>query len=400
MPLSSLFRTEYSKMVSVLCHHAGFAFVEEAEDIVSDTFLKAAETWGIQGMPDDPTAWLYRVAQNRARDVLRRRKTLQSKVVPAWKDEQAKSYTLDLSPQNVLDSQLSLMFALCDPSIPIEGQIALTLRLMGGLGISEIAEAFLSKKETINKRLLRARNKLKTLSRPLIRPEKLEVSRLEGVLLTLYLLFNEGYSSAHPDHQIREELCREALRLALLLTQLPDTCEPRTEALVALMCFHASRIPARRSPSGELLLFDEQDRSLWELELIAQGEKFLQRAARGEQLSRYHLEAAIAYWHTQAEHPEKWEQILQLYNLLLQEAWSPVAALNRTYALAQVEGPDAAIAAARRIDLAQHPLYHALLANLYRTVDPALGRDCLQQGKALARNEAERSYFERLLKVS
>jgi RNA polymerase sigma factor (sigma-70 family) len=389
-----LFKAEYSKMVAVLCNHFGFSRIEDAQDIVSETFLKAAEVWGLNQIPPNPTAWLYTVAQNRARDVFRKRKVFQDKVSPALQEQQEWAYEMDMSRENIRDSQLKMMFVLCQPTIGQEAQIGLALRILCGFGIEEIARAFLTNKETINKRLHRARKKLQEKP-PVFDLTTTEIEAgLDAVLRTIYLLFNEGCYSTAPDQPIRKEMCREAIRLALLLTTSDLTNRTEVNALIALMCFHASRIPARMGEGGEIILFQDQDRSKWEPELIAQGNAYLNRAATGEALSAYHLEAAIAWWHTQADTPEKWAEILHLYNLLLQLAYSPIAALNRTYALARVKGPEVAIEAALKINLQDHHLYFALLAHLYAADDPQQSRDCLQKGLEIAPAERDRQFFQ------
>ncbi len=381
-------------MVAVLCNHFGFSQIEDAQDIVSETFLKAAEVWGLNQIPPNPTAWLYTVAQNRARDIFRKRKVYQDKVSPTVREQQASVYEMDVSRENVRDSQLKMMFVVCQPIISQEAQIGLALRILCGFGIEEIARAFLTNKETINKRLHRARKKLQAKQPDFDLTAGAIEKGLDAVLRTIYLLFNEGCYSTSPDQPIRKEMCREAIRLALLLTTAEQTHLPEVNALIALMCFHASRIPARVGEGGELILFQDQDRSKWDPELIDQGNAYLNRAAKGEVLSAYHLEAAIAWWHTQADTPEKWAEILHLYNLLLQLAYSPIAALNRTYALAQVKGAEAAIEEALKINLKDHHLYFALLAHLYATHDPAKAQYYLHEGLKIAPTDRDRQFFE------
>ncbi len=278
---------------------------------------------------------------------------------------------IDLSEANIQDSQLQMIFAVCHPAIPAEAQIGLALRILCGFGIGEIAAAFLTNKETINKRLLRAREKLRTEKIKIEFPGAAEMGqRLQPVLRTLYLLFNEGYYSAGQDQTLRKELCLEAMRLAFLLTGDPGTNKPPVNALLALMCFHASRFEARISPGGETILYDDQDDDLWDKELIARGEYFLNSAARGDEVTKYHLEAAIAYHHSVREDSrQKWDSILQLYDLLLQIEYSPMAALNRVYALSRVKGKAQALIEAQQLPLAGHHLYHVLLGELYSPLD-------------------------------
>lgn len=394
-----LFRTESGKITTVLCKLFGIEHLEVAEDLTGETFLAALETWTYKGIPENPTAWLYAVAKNKAKNYLLRNRVFYEKVVPQLQHATPPSEDpeVDLSGKNITDSQLQMLFAICHPALAPEAQVALALRLLCGFGIDEIATAFLTGKETVNKRLFRAKEKLRQLSVPIEFPPHSELpKRLEAVLTTLYLLFNEGYYSESQDAVLREDLCLEAVRLAHLLTEHEPTAQPATYALLALMCFHASRFPARRSENGELILYAEQDESLWNGELIAQGAYFLQRAAQGNTVTRYHLEAAIAWWHThKADTPEKWENILQLYNQLLCTAYSPIAALNRTFALSKVAGQEAAIAEAQKLSLTGNPYYHTLLGELYSSVDTNKARAHLEEALCLARTQADRQTIQK-----
>jgi RNA polymerase sigma factor (sigma-70 family) len=389
-----LFRMEFQKLVAVLVKRFGLTHMEAAEDLVSDTFLLAAETWGKLGIPDNPTAWLYTVAKNKAKDQLKRGKVFQDKVAPELQRDTREDETdeIDLSAANIADSQLQMLFAVCHPAIPAEAQIGLALRILCGFGIEEIATAFLSNKETINKRLLRAKERLREANIKVEFPAASALpARLEAVAKTLYLLFNEGYYSASQDLVLRKDLCIEAMRLTLLLLDHPGTRLPDISALLSLMCFHASRFDARLDPDGSILLYDAQDRDLWDQDLIQRGEYYLNQAAVGEKASAYHMEAAIAYWHTRPQDgPEKWQNILQLYNLLLQVAYSPMAALNRTYALARAGHLDTAIAAAEQLNLGSHHLYHALLGQLHAERMPTAGIPHFERALALAKNAQDR----------
>ena len=365
-----LFRTEYRKIVAVLCKTFGLEHIEIAEDIASDTFLQASETWGIKGLPDNPAAWLNTVAKNKARNYLKHNKILLDKIMPGIKYSapQTEETTIDLSDENIRDSQLKMMFAVCHPCIATEAQIALALRVLCGFGIDEIASAFLTNKATINKRLVRAKDKLrrKNISIELPLPDEIN-NRLDVVLRTLYLLYNEGYYTSQNENILRKELCYEAMRLTFSLIENEQTNLPQVNALFALMSFHASRFEARLNEKGEPVLYDEQDETLWDKRLIQQGKYFLQQSSHGKQLSKYHLEAGIAYWHTYKENTkEKWENILQLYNQLLMLEYSPIIALNRTYAISKAKRIDEAIAEAEKLQLTHSHLYHSLLGELYK----------------------------------
>lgn len=366
-----LFRTEYRKIVAVLSKLFGIEHVEIAEDIVSDTFLKAAELWGRNGIPENPTAWLYTVAKNKTKDYLKRDTLFAKKIAIEIKksSDEIDDTEIDLSPKNIDDSQLAMMFTVCHPCISAESQIALSLNLLCGFGSEEIADAFLTNKDVIYKRIQRAKEKLREEKIEINQPTLSEINeRADTVLTTLYLLFNEGYYSVSQNTTLRKDLCVEAMRLTLLL--IDHTNIPAANALMALMCFHSSRFEARTDENGEIVLYEDQDKTLWNKELIQRGEYFLNQASHGNKASKYHWEAAIAYWHTQQEDtPAKWENILQLYNRLLQIEYSPMAALNRTYALAKANGKIEAIAEAEKLQLNNNHLYHSLLGHLYTDVN-------------------------------
>ena len=392
--LPHLFRTEYQKIISVLVRHYGFEQLSVAEDIASDTFLIAAETWGIKGLPENPVAWLYTVAKNKSRDLLRRNSIFNEKLRPALKAESLTipETDIDLSEENIRDSQLQMMFALSDPVLPVESQVALTLRILCGFGIDEIADAFLTNRETINKRLYRGKEKLRTARIQINLPAAEEINkRIDSVLTSLYLLFNEGYYSSSQNSVLRKDFCLEAMRLTGLLVENEKTDNPQVDALFALMCFHASRFDARTNENGEIIRYDDQNIELWNEELISTGHFYLNKASRGKELSRFHLEAGIAYWHTtKNDSQEKWENILQLYNQLLCISYSPLSALNRTYALSRIYGKQAAIQEAEKLRLDKNHLYHVLLGWLYSGVDNEKAKQHLNLALVYARTETER----------
>lgn len=394
-----LFRTESSKIVSVLCKTFGLANIQIAEDIMADTFLLATETWASKGVPESPSAWLYKVASNRTKDYLRRDLLFYQKIKPELQHtspepESIETFEINVSEDSINDSQLQMLFALCHPGITRNAQIALSLRILCGFGIEEIARAFLSNKSVINKRLFRAKQKLRESNIPVALPPEDELlPRLDNVLTILYLLFNEGYYSSTEDIPLRKDFCVEAISLTHLLCQHPQTNTPKANALLALMCFHASRFDARVDQHGHMILYDDQDVSLWDAALIKQGLFHLSASATGEETSKYHLEAAIAYWHTQHQTPEqKWDNILFLYNRLLQIEYSPIAALNRAYAFAQVHGNEKAIIEAEKTGLGEHYLYHLLLADLH--TDVAKKRQHLRSALALIPSNNEKMFIQ------
>ncbi len=362
--------------------------VQMAEDIASETFLAAMETWPFKGVPENPTAWLYTVAKNKAKNLLTRDKLFHHKIKPMIGSSAVagEDTEIDLSAKNIADSQLQMLFTICHPSIPVEAQIGLSLRILCGFGIDEIANAFLTNKETINKRLSRAKEKLRSEKVAIELPPGHEISkRLDAVMTTLYLLFNEGYYSESSDTVLRNDLCLEAMRLTYMLTENQQTNQPAVNALFALMCFHASRFEARKNEHGEMILYHDQDETRWNRELIAKGVYHFHLAASGNSLSKYHLEAGIAYWHTiREDSAEKWESILQLFNQLLMVSYSPVAALNRTYALSKVKGKKAAIAEAEKLDLSNDHYYFTLLGELYADLDKEKAKENFLKALALA----------------
>jgi RNA polymerase sigma factor (sigma-70 family) len=396
-----LFRTEYRKIVSVLCKRFGFDQIEIAEDITSETFLTATQTWGVNGLPQNPVAWLYSVAKNKAKNHLHREQIFEYRIKPGLKNEvlHVTEDDLDLSPRNINDSQLQMMFAICHPSIPPEAQIGLSLRILCGFGIEEIADAFLTSKETINKRLYRAKEKLRAEKIKIEYPPARQIDeQLETVLATIYLLFNEGYYSLSQHEVLRKDLCLEAMRLCTMLVENKNTNRPSVNALLSLMCFHASRFEARLGKDGEPVFYDDQDPNLWNADLISKGGYFLHCATDGNTLSRYHLEAGIAFWSTVKEDTkEKWENILQLYNQLLQSAYSPIAALNRAYAISKARSKSEAIQEAEKLDLSDNPFYFTLLGELYMEIDHKMARQHFQQALTLIKTPSGRQAIQRKL---
>src|SRR6186713_134076 len=389
-----LFRTEFRKITAVLCKHFGIEHIEIAEDIAGDTFLQAVETWTYKGLPANPTAWLYIVAKNKAKNYFHRTNIFSEKIVGEIKNSSKESEEpeINLTDENITDSQLQMLFAICHPSIPTEAQIGLALRILCGFGINEIANAFITNNETINKRLSRAKEKLRTEKVKIEFPDKKEINdRLETVLTTLYLLFSEGYYSESDDTILREDLCNEALRLTFMLIENEQTNLPKVNALYSLMCFHSSRFAARKNEKGEIVLYHDQDESLWDQELIIKGIYFLHEASKGNEISKYHIEASIAYWHTiKSDTKEKWENILQLYNQLLVLEYSPIAALNRTYALSKANGKEEAIREAEKLQLNNNHFYFTLLGELYTGIDNKKSKENFQKAFSLAKTVTDK----------
>jgi len=393
--LKHLFQQEFSKMVAVISNLFGLQHIEIAEDIVSETFLTASETWGVKGIPQNPTAWLYAVAKQKTLYHFRRNKIYEKKVIPKInprREEAEEIEELDFSQQNIKDSQLQMLFAICTPAIASEAQIGLALRILCGFGIDEIAEAFLSNKETINKRLFRAKEKLRIEKVKMELPPENEIpNRLDNVLHIIYLLFSEGYYSKTQNQNLRKGLCLEAMRLGIMLTEYERTNLPKTNALLALMCFHASRFDARQTSEDALVLYEQQSEALWDKELIEQGRHFLSLSAQGDEVSSYHLEARIAYWHcTKEDTREKWDDILQLYNQLLTINYSPSVALNRTFALYKANGPAEALIEAEKLKLENNHFYFLLLGELYKDINAQKAKVNFQKAWTLAKTQTEK----------
>lgn len=359
-------------MVAVLSKLFGLRQLNLAEDIVQEALLQALHTWPYKGVPDNPSAWLYRVARNKAVDLVRRQKRWRD-LQPEYGHLLASEYTLSpalqqsFEEEEIADSQLRMIFACCHPAIPRDAQIALALKTLCGLSVKEIAAAFLKDEETIAKRIYRAKEKIRQENISLEIPSAAHLPRrLDAALHCLYLLFNEGYNSSQSDQLIREDLCEEAIRLAFLLTQNPLTNLPRTNALLALFCFQASRLNARLDADGNIVLLQHQDRSKWFRPLIQKGFAFLEKATQ-EETSIYHLEAAIAYLHAVAPNFDatNWKAIYLLYAALHRQHASPVVALNKAIAAGYAENPKVALKELALIKgLEDYHLYHTAVGEM------------------------------------
>lgn len=369
-----LFRHESGKMLAVLTRLFGFSNYDIARDVVQDTLLAAMQHWKLNGIPDNPTGWLYATAKNKVLDRLRRAKKFEEispDIVHALQSEEQMQTHIDqlFLEHEIEDSQLRMMFACCHPSLAPEAQITLILRTLCGLSISEIAKAFLSNDENINKRLFRAKDKIRSTPIALEVPSGDELSaRLDAVLKTVYLLFNEGYNSQQSDQLIKRELCDEALRLAALLHGHRYTAFPKTTALLSLMYFQSSRFDARLDEDGSIILLANQNRQKWNHDRIKKGVEFLNKASYGSDISAYHLEAAIASYHAQAESFEttNWQAIMYLYRLLEQINPSIPVQFNKAIATGFAEGPQRGLDALLPLKgLEKNQYYHTALGDFY-----------------------------------
>ena len=393
-----LFRNEAGKMAAVLTRLLGLQHYEQADDIVQDTLLKALSVWKIKEIPDNPSAWLHTVAKRKAIDVLREHKLhhgIHTEIAQAMKSEwtfvpAVNQFFLD---NEIEDSQLRMMFACCHPSIPYDSQLALMLKTLCGLSVSEIANNLLTNEETITKRLYRAREKIREGNIELEAPVALDLlPRLDAVLHAIYLLFNEGYNSSDVNHLIRDELCEDAIRLCLLLTRNTLTNLPVTNALLSLMCFQASRSETRLDAEGNIILLQKQDRSRWNHKLIERGKYYLEKASDGDEFSEYHIEAAIAGVHANAPSFDDtdWRSIYELYDALCQLRPGPITELNRAIALGYAKSPKEGLDALMNLrGLEQNFIYHAVVGDFLKlTGDMKNAKLCYEHATTLTQSKA------------
>jgi RNA polymerase sigma-70 factor (ECF subfamily) len=401
-------------MVAILTRLFGLHNLELAEDVLQDTLHEALRTWGTNGTPDNPEGWLVTVAKRKAINMIKREKFYRSfagDMDTLLKSEWTVSYTMDqvFLEDEIKDSQLRMIFACCHPALPAEATVALTLKTLCGFSVEEISAALLTPEPTIQKRLYRAREKIRSESIDFTVPAGIHLlPRLDAVLLVIYLLFNEGYSATGDNPVLREDLCLEAMRLGMLLTEHPATSDyPPLYALMALLCLHAARFDARLDPNNALVILQEQDRNSWNKELIDRGLEFLTRSATGGSATAYHLEAAIAAEHCLAPDfaSTDWDRIQGYYTALVRLKPSSVIRLNLAIATGKKDGPDAAIALLHELEkhkaLENYYLLYASLGEFYcQTGDRNNATAYFLRAKELARSAAIRDLLDRKLAIS
>ncbi|HKQ76783.1 MAG TPA: sigma-70 family RNA polymerase sigma factor [Blastocatellia bacterium] len=394
-----LFRHRAGQMIATLTRIFGIERLDQVEDAVQDAMVRALRLWPYQGAPDNPSAWLIQVAKNLMLDKLRRdsRLTETTDEIEIPRDGESGAAFAN----EIRDDQLRMIFTCCHPMIPEDGQIALTLKTVGGFSVSEIARAFLAQEPSVAKTIVRAKQRLREfdIKLEMPAPDKLP-SRLESALKVIYLMFNEGYSALEGEELVRTDLCHEAIRLCELLAGHPVTEAPKVHALAALLLFQAARLTARSDAAGELLLLSEQDRSLWDRAMIKRGLYQLRKSASGDEISDYHLESEIASCHTLAESFETtdWPRVLHCYEELLNRKPSPVVALNRIVAIAKVQGIEAGLLELDKLEedrrmLNYYPFYAARGELLREAGRKSEAIDAYQKALSLTSSEPVRRFL-------
>lgn len=401
--IEHIFRHEYGKMVGLLVHKYGTSNLEMVEDAVQDALLKAMQVWGYKNVPDNPSAWLYRVANNSLIDTLRKhQKNIDFELVSKTINETEKEKEEVQLNNAITDSQLKMIFACCNPSISTEYQIILSLKLIGGFSNREISKALLKKESTVAKSFTRAKQKLKLSVKTLDIPIEMGLaSRVSTVVKVIYLLFTEGYKTTSGEQLIKRDICFEAIRLALLLLENKNSQLPEVHALIALMCFHTARFDARLTKEGEIIELEQQDRSKYNQQLIQIGNFHLREASKTKsQLSTYHFQAAVSYHYSAAENFKtiNWKRILELYNMQLKSQYSPIIALNRLVSYYKVHGAKKGCQELKEYAQSSNSLKNALFYSIEFELLKDLGKlkeakQAIKKAIVLTQNEVEKQHL-------
>jgi RNA polymerase sigma-70 factor (ECF subfamily) len=398
--IERIFSQEYGRAVAVLIRY--FGEIDLAEEAVQDAFALAVQRWPADGIPASPPGWIITTARNRGLNRIRREASREDRQAEAVRlqAQSERDEPLDEDPSMLRDDRLRLIFTCCHPSLGMSAQVALTLRLLGGLSTPDIARAFLVPEATLAQRLVRAKGKIRDAGIPYRVPADAELAeRLRSVLAVVYLIFNEGYAASSGDALMRTDLCAEAIRLGRLLVELmPD--EPEVLGLLGLMLLIDARREARTTATGDIVLLADQDRRRWDSALIAEGQALVRRCLRLNRPGPYQIQAAINAVHADAATAAQtdWRQILQLYDQLMATAPGPVVALNRAVALAEVAGPAAGLDEVERLELQGYPMFHSIRADFLRRLGRA--REAAAAYRAaieLTENAAQREFLERRL---
>jgi RNA polymerase sigma-70 factor (ECF subfamily) len=406
--IEHLFRHEAGRMVSILTGIFGPEHLTLAEDVVQEALARALQTWPYYGMPDNPAAWIMRTSRNLALDTIRRQNVFREKepeIIRLMEASERPSDDPALRGGEIADDRLRMMFVCCHPLIPPEAQVALALKVLCGFSIPEISRAFLTTEASIAKRLTRAKQKIREAGIPFEIPAGPDLARrLDGVLHSLYLLFNEGYKASEGEKLVRREVCEEAIRLATLLAGHPPTDQPKTHALLALMLLNTARTPTRTDENGDLLRLKDQNRARWDRSMMARGLFHWACSASGSEITRYHLEAGIAACHCTAPDyaSTDWRRILSLYDRLVEIDSSPVVALNRAVALAEVKGPEAALESIANMEnlrsLENYHLLHAVLGEFESRLNhPRAAAGHFQKSLGLTTVRTEQTFLRKRL---
>jgi RNA polymerase sigma factor (sigma-70 family) len=403
------FRHEYGRLVALLTRQLGVRHLELAEDVVQSALSRALTAWARSGVPAEPSAWLYRTSRNLAIDALRRQESsdriLRANVEPS-SDSQKLVSEVACFDSEIGDETLRLLYLCCHPAITPESRVTLALKTVGGFGVQEIASGLLTTASSVEKRLTRAKEKLREIDEELVEMDSSQLtSRTESVLSTVYLIFNEGFSASTGDSPIREDLCEEAIRMAHMLSTHPICGCPAAYALLALLLFHSARFDSRLDESGRAVLLADQDRSQWNWERIRQAMHWMEKAAQGSDLSRYHVETAIAWEHCRAAEfsATDWDRIAQLYEKLLERSSTPMIRLNAAVACSYADGPEAGRLQLLSIDGVDrqrlHPWWDCCMAQLQeRSGNAAIAVSHWRDALALAKTSAQKQFIQSQLR--